>query len=387
MPCATLTTSLPASASARAAYVHVPFCAHRCGYCDFTLVAGRDDLIDDYLAALEMELRSLGQCVPVDTLFFGGGTPTHLPADRLDRLLELVRKWFEPATDGEFSVEANPFGLTVEKAETLARHGVNRVSLGVQSFDATHLATLERDHRRDDILAAMERLRAVSIGSIGIDLIFAVPGQTVDNWRATLDEAIALGPDHISTYGLTFERGTAFWSRQLKGTLRPVPDETERAMYELAMERLPQAGYEQYEISNFARPGHRSRHNEVYWRAEPHYGVGPGAAAYLEGTRRLNHRSVTTWIRRTLAGEPAHGDIETLSPEERAREGIMLGLRRVAGLERERFARQFGFDLDELCGGTIEVMCARGWLEDTGEAIRLTREGRFVADSVISEFL
>ena len=382
-----MTTALLPTAPARAAYVHVPFCAHRCGYCDFTLVAGRDDLIDDYLAALEVELRSLGRRIPVDTLFFGGGTPTHLPADRLDRLLRLVCTWFEPAAEGEFSVEANPYGLTTEKVETLARHDVNRVSLGVQSFDAAHLATLERDHRREDILTAVERLRAASIRSVGIDLIFAVPGQTLDNWRATLDEAIALKPDHVSTYGLTIERGTAFWSRKLKGTLQPVPDETERAMYDLAMEQLPRAGFEQYEISNYAVPGCECRHNLVYWRGESYFAFGPGAARYVDGVRSTNHRSVTTWIRRTLAGQPAHGDIETLSPEERAREGIMLGLRRVVGVERDRFARQFGFDLDELCGETIREMCARGWLEDTGEAIRLTREGRFVADSVIAEFL
>ncbi|WP_231746681.1 radical SAM family heme chaperone HemW [Maioricimonas rarisocia] len=382
-----MSISADLTGQARAAYVHVPFCAHRCGYCDFTLVAGRDDLIDDYLAALEVELRSLGHPRQVDTLFFGGGTPTHLPADQLDRLLKMVLHWFEPTADGEFSVEANPYGLDGEKVQALARNGVNRVSLGVQSFDAAHLETLERDHRRDDIVAAMERLRGSSIRSVGIDLIFAVPGQTVDNWRSTLDQAIALAPDHISTYGLTFERGTAFWSRKLKGTLRPVPDETERGMYALAMDRLPEAGFQQYEISNFARPGHRSRHNEVYWRAESHYGVGPGAAAYLDGTRRLNHRSVTTWIRRTLAGQPAHGETETLSPEDRAREGIMLGLRKVEGVERDRFAHQFGLDLDELVGSTIQEMCGRGWLEDTGEAIRLTREGRFVADTVIAEFL
>lgn len=370
----------------RAAYVHVPFCAHRCGYCDFTLVARRDDLIEDYLRAIERELSGLEVPRPVETLFFGGGTPTHLDPSQLHRLFRTVGAWLPVEQGGEVSVEANPAGLTDEKIDVLAAAGVNRVSLGVQSFSPPLLAVLERDHREPDIVSAVERLER-RITNVGLDLIFAVPGQSITDWADTLDRAAGLRPAHISTYGLTWERGTAYWSRRAKGELAPATEELERAMYELAMDRLPQLGWRQYELSNFARPGRECRHNEVYWQGLPYYGFGPGAASYITGTRRTNHRSVTTWLQRVLAGESGVGESETLSREERAREAIMLGLRRTAGIERRVFRERFEVDLDELEGGTIAQFAAGGLLQDDGVSIRLTREGRCVADTVMAEFL
>jgi oxygen-independent coproporphyrinogen-3 oxidase len=370
----------------RAAYVHVPFCAHRCGYCDFTLVARKDHLIGDYLHALERELSRLETPREVDTLFLGGGTPTHLAPEQLRKLLETVRSWLVLTKEGEFSVEANPFGLTDEKVDVLMGAGANRVSLGVQSFSAPLLQVLERDHRESDILAAFERLRS-RIENVAVDLIFAVPGQSLDDWRDSLERAVALNPRHVSTYGLTYEKGTAFWSRRSKGQLAAAGEDLELAMYELVMEFLPARGYPQYELSNFAQPGFECRHNEVYWAGLPYFGFGPGAASYLRGTRRTNHRSVTTWLARVLAGESGVGTEETLSPVERAREAVMLGLRGTAGINRATFRERFELDLDGLAGDTISRFVDAGLLADDGASIRLTRRGRALADTVVAEFL
>jgi oxygen-independent coproporphyrinogen-3 oxidase len=378
--------TLPIYAEPRAAYLHVPFCAHRCGYCDFTLVAGRDDLADDYLRAMSVELTSLEHPRDVDTVFFGGGTPTHLPPKQLAGLLELTRKWFVLAPGYEWSVEANPFGLSDEKIELLADAGVNRISLGVQSFDTDVLKLLERDHRAEEVVSAVERIRR-RIENVGLDLIFGVPGQSFDLWRETLSKAIKLKPTHLSTYGLTFEKGTAFWTRREKGALAQLPDELERDMYAATMSDLAAAGFEHYEISNFARPGFRCRHNQTYWQAIPYFGFGPGAARYINGVRSSNHRSTTTWIKRVLAGERAIGMTEELEPEHRAREALVLGLRQLKGVRRDRFQQLTGFDLDELAGSEIARQLAAKNIEDFGDGIRLSQTGIFLADSVIVDFL
>jgi oxygen-independent coproporphyrinogen-3 oxidase len=370
----------------RSAYIHVPFCSHHCGYCDFTLVAGRDDLIGDYLKALEIELQSLGEPREVDTLFLGGGTPTHLPAPQLAQLFSLLARWFHPAEGCEFSTEANPAGLEDEKVDVLVEAGVNRVSLGIQSFDAGVLKLLERDHRRAGICQAIERLRP-RIDNISLDLMFGVPHQSLSLWRETLKQAVELDPRHLSTYGLTFEKGTAFWSRLSQGELPPSDPDRERAMYAAAMDDLCAAGFVQYELSNFARPGFRSRHNEVYWKGTPYFGFGPGAACYVDGRRETNHRSVHTWIERVLAGDSPVGESEELSDEDRAREAIVIGLRKCDGIPKQEFLALTGFDIDRLAGGTIEQHCHSGLLEDTGSHIRLTRQGRFLADSVFVDFL
>ena len=366
--------------------MHVPFCVHRCGYCDFTLLAGRDDLAGDYLRALEVELRSLERPREVDTLFFGGGTPTHLASDELARLLKLAREWFRLAPGYEFSVEANPAGLTDEKLRLLADAGVNRVSLGVQSFDEGLLKLLERDHREADILDTVARLQQ-RFENVSLDLIFALPGQTLAHWRETLRRAIELQPTHLSTYGLTFEKGTAFWSRREKGAIQQLPNELERDMYAAAMDDLAAAGFEQYEISNFARPGYRCRHNQTYWRALPYFGFGPGAARYINGRRESNHRSTTTWIKRVLAGQSGVAMSEELTPEHRAREAIVLGLRQLDGIRRDEFLTLTGFDLDSLVGQTIRREVAAGRIEDFGDGVRITHEGRFFADPVMIAFL
>lgn len=370
----------------RSAYIHVPFCAHRCGYCDFTLVARRDDLVEPYLDALARDLQSLGTPRPVDTLFFGGGTPTHLDAAALRRLIDQARRWFPLKSGSEFSVEANPFGLDDEKIAVLAEGGVNRISLGVQSFDLETLRFLERDHTGDDAMHVVDRVRR-RIENVSLDLIFGVPGQSRELWLRTLDQAITLAPAHVSTYGLTFEKGTTFWSRRLKGAINPVPDDLERTMYGDAMDRLAAAGFVQYELSNFARPGRECRHNQTYWRQDPYFGHGPGAARYLNGRRSMNHRSVTTWIRRIQAGESPIAEVDELSPEDRAREAIYLGLRRAEGVSRRELHERSGFRIDDLAAEAIEEHVTAELLTDDGDRLRLTREGRFLADTVSGDFL
>jgi oxygen-independent coproporphyrinogen III oxidase len=375
-----------APARLRAAYVHVPFCAHRCGYCNFTLVAGRDDLVDRFLDAIAAELELLETPREVDTLFIGGGTPTHLAPDRLARLIEIVGRWFQLAPGYEFSVEANPIDISPTVVDLLADHGVNRISLGGQSFDAAKLAILERDHTPAMLRRAVE-LSQRRIGSVSLDLIFGTPGETLDLWQRDLQMAIELAPDHLSTYGLTFERGTSFWNRLEHGQLARLDEETERSMYAAAIDAISNAGFEHYEVSNFARPEHRCRHNEGYWSGAGYYAAGPGAARYIDGRREMNHRSTTTWLKRVLAGESPVAESECLAPEDRAREALVFGLRRLAGVDRTSFRRATGYDIDALVGSKLTDLVRLGLFDDDTHVVRLTREGLFVSDSIWPQFL
>ena len=376
----------------RSAYIHVPFCAHRCGYCDFTLVAGRDDLIGDYLRALRQELFSAvtagteRNADELDTLFFGGGTPTHPSCEELREMFHCVATRFRLAPHAEVSVEANPLDLTDEKIHVLMEAGVNRISLGVQSFSPRALQLLERDHTPDDIEHVMRRLRP-RCENISLDLIFGVPGQSLADWRETLQRAIAFEPRHLSTYGLTWEAGTAFGTRRDRGELAAIDEELERDQYAMAIDELSHAGFEQYEISNFARPGFRCRHNEVYWAGDQYWAFGPGAARFVNGRRETNVRSVLGWLARMERGESPVADAEELEPRHRARELLFLGLRRCAGINRVDFHQRTGFALNDIAASAIAQNLERGWLEDTGASIRLTHEGRFVADRVVADFL
>jgi oxygen-independent coproporphyrinogen-3 oxidase len=370
----------------RAAYVHVPFCAHHCGYCDFAVATGQDHLTELYLDALAAELALLGEPQPVRTLFIGGGTPTHLSAGQLERLLTEVLRWLPLEPGHEFSVEANPGSLDADKVRVLAGNGVNRVSLGAQSFQPPLLRALERDHNPDDVSRAVELVRG-RIDRVSLDLIFGVPGQTPAQWDDDLRQALALGPEHLSTYGLTFEKGTPLWKRRQRGEVRALDEEAELALYLHALDTLPGAGFEHYEISSFARPGGRCRHNQVYWANEAYFGVGVGAARYVRGRREVNTRSLHGYLRKALAGESAAFQSETLPPEGRARETLGLNLRRAEGIHRPRFRRQTGFDVDALAGPGLARLADLGLLADDGTSVYLTRQGKCVADTVIEEML
>jgi oxygen-independent coproporphyrinogen-3 oxidase len=370
-----------------AAYVHVPFCIHRCGYCDFAVISGRDDLFGAYLDSLERELiHKVQQPRTVQTLFVGGGTPSYLPPAELESLLILLEKWFPRLSGAEFSMECNPDGLTDDRMKVMRSGGINRVSLGVQSFDRNHLTTLERTHQPEDVRDVVERLRKHDFGNISMDLIFGVPGQTLVDWQQTLEDAISLNPEHISTYGLTYEKGTSFWTRLQRDQLQAIPEETERAMYAETMETLPRAGYEQYELSNFSRPGFHCAHNRVYWRAEPFYGIGPGAAEFQNRTRTKNYQSVTGWIQRLQQGLSPVQEIDELSDDLAAREAVMVGLRQIQGIDLKGFEQRFQTSVHELAPDEYERLISDGLLEEVAGNLRLTYDGRFLADSVMSEF-
>jgi oxygen-independent coproporphyrinogen-3 oxidase len=370
----------------RAAYVHIPFCAHRCGYCDFAVAAHQDHLVELYLEAIAQELSRLERATPVQTIFVGGGTPTYLSPCSLARFLDTVNRWLPLKGDGEFSIEATPESITAEKIEILADHGVNRVSLGVQTFDEVLLARLDRIHRPEHIGPAVDHIRR-RIGNISVDLIFAIPNQSLDDWERDLETALRFQPAHISTYGLTYEKGTPLWKRRDRGELRCVTEDDELNMYIRAMHLLPAAGFEQYEISNFAKPGQHCRHNETYWANEAYFGFGVGAARYIMGCRQLNRRNTADYIRCVLSGEDPTFQSEKLSPLDSARETAAIQLRRTRGVERDSFRVQTGFDYDELMGDRTAAYAVEGLLEDSGLAIRLTPRGRCVADSLVTRLV
>ena len=368
------------------AYLHVPFCTHRCGYCNFTLVSGRPDLVGPFLDAIERELSQLRTPQPVQTLFFGGGTPTYLPSDALTRFLTIVQHWHPLLPNGEWSVEANPLDVTPAIIQQLAAAGVTRISLGAQSFSPRKLKLLERDHSPAIIAQAVATIRAAGL-QVALDLIFGVPNESLAEWQADLRETIALTPDHVSTYGLTWEHGTSYWTRRERGELAPVDEEAERAMYATAIDQLIAAGFEHYEVSNFAQPGFRCRHNEAYWLGEEYYAAGPGAARYIAGERSVNHRSTTTWLQRIERGESPIAERETLDAEERAREILVFGLRRLEGVSASWFCEKSGHDLVQTLGARGQGVLDNNLLCWKGDRLCFTHEGLFIADAICSELL
>lgn len=374
----------------RSAYVHIPFCAHKCGYCDFASVAGQDHLADRYLDALDLEMASvLDSPAPVRTIFVGGGTPTHLSGPQLDRALARIANRLPRADDCEFTVESNPNTLTRDKVDALRAHGVNRVSLGAQSFHPHLLRRLERTHEPRSVGQAVDLLRP-RIENVSLDLIFGIPGQSLEEWRRDLDEALALEPTHLSAYALTYEKGTPLWKNRRLGVVRPVDEEIEARMYEHLLERMESAGFEQYEISNFARAGgvdFRCRHNWTYWSNEPYYGFGTGAAAYLGGVRTLNWKPLPGYLERVERGVSPVAQSERLEAPARARETAVLMLRRACGLDREDFLRRTGFSFDEIGGRAFEEAASLGLSADDGRRVRLTRAGLLLADAILARIV
>ena len=376
----------------RHAYVHVPFCRHRCGYCDFTLVAGRDDLIDRYFVALAIELQRVAEsmsdpaCLEIDTVYLGGGTPSHLGPLGLRRLFDLLATKLRIAAGAEVTVEANPLDVTADFVAACRGLGVTRVSLGGQSLDAATLKTLDRDHEPDDVRAAVSSLRDAGL-VVSLDLMTAAPGQTLAGVEADLATATALGVQHVSVYCLTWEQGTAFESARRRGDLVPAEESLEQVMFEAAIDGLTAAGFEHYEVSNFARPGFRCRHNEAYWDCRPWEAFGPGAARFDGRTRTTNHRSTVTWINKVLAGEDATGDVDAMTAEQAARERIVVGLRRRDGLDREEFRAASGFDLNALAGDAVRCWAAQGLATDDGRRVQLTRAGLLVSDALWADVL
>ncbi len=373
----------------RAIYVHVPFCQTICGYCDFysEVLDGRvtGPLVDALLAELEgwagrVELRPA-------SIFVGGGTPTTLPAGELSRLLGRLGELARAAGGAEFTVEANPATVTPEIAGVLIEAGVNRVSIGAQSFDKRELRVLERIHNPRQVHQTVAICRAAGLENLNLDLIFAVPGQSLDSWKRNLAEALALEPQHLSCYGLTYERGTPLFEQLQAGLVQRADGELEAEMYEATIDRLAEAGLEQYEISNFARPGRRCRHNLVYWHNEPHVGIGPSACGLVDGVRYRNVPDTAQYARAVLEGRSPQVSQERLDSAGRARETAMLELRLIEGIGRTAFRDRFGRDPAELFEPAVAKHCELGLLTLDPQRIALTRRGLLVADSVIADFL
>ncbi len=370
----------------RSVYIHVPFCRHRCGYCNFTLVAGRDDLVDSFLDALAIELQQHGQTTEVDTIYLGGGTPTHLNVRHLRRLFALLSKWFSLAKDGEWSCEANPLDCVDEKLALLRECGVNRISIGGQSFDDRKLSLLERDHRGIDldsaITASLEYFESVSL-----DLIFAAPGETLDSWQKDLRSGMSSGVTHLSTYGMTVEKGSAFYGRLSKAQFAEVDEEIQLAMYLSTIDQLTEAGWDHYEISSFAKNGRRCRHNEVYWTGRSWLAFGPGAARFVDGWRSVNHRSTTQYIRLLQKGCSPTVELEQLSREQCLREKFVFGLRRLEGVDLTWLSQNWGSDVEQKFQPALDEFIERGWLSRSDSRISLTRSGLVISDSLWPRFL
>jgi oxygen-independent coproporphyrinogen-3 oxidase len=377
-------------------YLHIPFCRARCSYCDFNTYAGLERLYEPYIEALVREVCLLAPKLdyPVGTLFLGGGTPTVLPAKLLRQLLPIAFDKFSVKRGAEVTSEANPGTITLDYLQTLHDLGVNRLSLGAQSFDETELAMLGRIHNAKDIDQTTEWARAAGFDNLNLDLIYGLPGQVLDTWADSLRHALALEPEHISLYCLTVEEGTPLYNQVMTGWLSTPDPDLAADMYELAGEWLAGAGYRQYEISNWSRPGYQCAHNLVYWRNRPYLGLGAGAHSSLRGRRWWNVRPVQSYIDRVIEGvatpwpSPAAQDGEVIDRALEMGETMMLGLRLTQeGIAESDFRQRFGVSLEEVYGDVIQDMQRLGLLMWTDGRLCLTRRGRLLGNQVFAEFL
>jgi oxygen-independent coproporphyrinogen III oxidase len=370
-------------------YIHIPFCTKKCGYCDFNAYSGyKDGTKARYVDALCREIAARSEPeTRVPTVFFGGGTPTNLPAADLVRILDTVRVSFRVDADAEISVEANPGDATPEYLATLRAAGINRLSYGVQTFDDRMLKTIDRLHSGEDARRAVAQAKDAGFDNLSIDLMFALPRQTMADFDRSLDAAFSLNVPHLSMYALIVEEGTPFWARRERGKL-PLPGEdTEAAMFARAIERATAAGYRRYEVSNYARPGYECRHNQIYWRNEEYFGFGAGAVSYLGGARTTNVKSPTAYIETVNATGTAFAESERLTPEETMGETLMVGLRMAHGVNLDAFAARFGVRVEERFADVIARHTAQGLLEIADGNLRLTPRGLFLAHEVMMDFL
>ncbi len=367
-------------------YVHVPFCAHTCDFCAFYQVSPTARSVESFIKSVAAEARLVDWNRPLATVFWGGGTPGLLAPSDLSRLAEVVHGLPGGGCAPEWTVEMAPASVTKERLGALRAAGVTRISLGVQSFSPALLDGLGRAHTREQVYCAYERIRAAGFPSVNLDLMFALPGQTAAEWDEDIDKAVALGPDHISTYCLTFEEDTALWIKLSQGRVRLDP-ENEARMYERTWERLGAAGYAQYEVSNFARPGHACAHNVNTWRMAEWVGLGPSAASQQGGLRASNIANLEEWGLRVGRGERLTEDRTNLTPALLAEDALVFGLRMNEGVDpaalRERCPDAPWEGVDALFGRLVEG----GLASRDASRVRLTPKGRLLADSIGSEIM
>lgn len=382
-------------------YVHIPFCLRKCRYCDFLSAPQTDIDRERYVKALILEIKTQKDCPagrPVDTVFFGGGTPSVLSADQIGRIMDALREVFLILPDAEVSLETNPGTADFDKLSAFKKAGINRLSMGVQSMHDEELRLLGRIHTADQALEAFKTARAAGFDNINIDLMSALPGQTFDSWADSLRQAVEWRPEHISAYSLIIEPGTPFSALYDAGELPPLPDEeTDRKMYHYTREYLAQHGYGRYEISNYALKGRECRHNSGYWTGHPYLGFGIGAASYVNGARFSNIPDFETYIvEMEKAGIPAEieqvygkvrTEIHSLTEQEKMEEFMFLGLRMTAGVKTSDFASRFGKSLDEVYGDVIRRHLAQGLLQRTPEGFCLTERGTDVSNYVMADYL
>ncbi|WP_125982476.1 radical SAM family heme chaperone HemW [Loigolactobacillus iwatensis] len=372
------------------AYLHIPFCEHICYYCDFNKVFLEGQPVDEYIDRLITEMRLVMATHPAEkikTIYVGGGTPTTLTPKQLAHLLAGIRRYL-PFEEGEFTFEANPNDLlTIDKLQVLRDYGVNRLSIGVQSFNDEILKKIGRIHTSANVYTAIKNARKVGFDNISIDLIFRLPGQSIADFTDSLDRAIALDLPHYATYSLILERKTVFYNMMRQGKLFLPTQDTEADMYELAIEKFAQAGRAQYEISNFALPGMESQHNLIYWRNEKYFGFGAGAHGYLGKDRYQNFGPIQQYLQPLRANKLPVFEHRVLSLSEQIEEEMFLGLRKMEGVSQSRFEEKFHLTIEAVYGQTVNNLIKRGLMKQQGDRLSLTKRGEFLGNDVFQEFL
>ncbi len=371
-------------------YIHIPFCERKCIYCDFYSLESTE-LIDRFIDSLCREIRLRAEKLPdelklVSTLFLGGGTPSLLRPAQMERILTAVGRHFRFTPDAEWSMECNPGTVNAESLGAYREAGFNRLSFGVQSFFADDLQFLTRIHDRSDAIAAIEAARRAGFDNLNIDLMFALPRQTMARWQQNLATAIELETEHISAYSLIFEEGTPLNAMKLRGEVRPSEDEDDAAMYEYTIERLTAAGYEQYEVSNFARPGRRCRHNLLYWQGADYISFGPSAHGYYARRRYWNVRSLKRYSAFIDRGELPEIGAEKLQTLQLMFERAFLELR-AAGIRMDAFASEFGFDLLEALGDFVPQIVSAGYVSLRDNRFALTAKGYLLCDALSEKMI
>lgn len=365
-------------------YVHLPFCRYLCPYCDFAKWPLRATSAKEYLEALDAEIEREAPA-PAATIYLGGGTPNAYDAQTIAALVTRVRERFLGAR--EVSIEINPELVRAGDLAVYRAAGITRVSIGVQSFEPSEIRTLGRKHTAAQIESVVAQARDAGLESVSLDLMFAVPGQTPESWRRTLRAALALAPDHISAYGLTVEDGTPYaaWRAREPGAF--FDDVAEAELYGIAIDTLQSSGYEQYEISNFARRGHCCAHNLNYWDNGAYLGFGVGAASYRDGVRRANARSLQIYVAAAREGREIPAEAERLQGRKRAGEAIMLALRTAQGVSLDKFKERYGVDVMADYAPVVTRFARTGLLERVGDSVRLTLRGRFLANDICGAFV
>lgn len=373
-------------------YIHVPFCLKKCRYCDFTSYPYSRAAAEDYLGALIREIRLYGSFLnagekEISSLFWGGGTPTCLPVADLKEILEWIRLFFRLTPDCEITVEANPGTINAGGLYELRRMGVNRLSIGVQSLSDELLETLGRVHSSEQALEAVRLARRTGFDNINIDLIYGIPGQTLAVWQETLDQVMALAPEHVAAYGLQLEEGTPLARSVARGEMKACPEDLELSMYLAAISSLKKSGYHHYEISNFAKPGRACAHNLVYWLNRPYLGLGPAAHSFFRGERFANEREPERYRLRLMGGGLRVSDRETLTVETEMSETMFLGLRLLQGVNLAAFLKRFGRRAEDVYRPEIKKLTSDGLVEFDKGFLRLSERGLPLANRVFLEFV